>query len=89
MAKGMRVDWLGGAGLRSIMQSGEVSGMVNGEAEKVRAAADLNGGRSVYEVSPYMGVARARASVSTGNPAAIVENLKHNTLLRGLGGGGG
>lgn len=88
MAKRMRVDWLGGAGLRSIMQSGEVSSIVNGEAEKIRAAAD-NGGRSVYEVSPYMGVARARASVSTGNPAAIVENLKHDTLLRGLGGGGG
>ena len=56
-------------------------------ADRIRAAADIDGGRSEYGVNKGVNKDRAHAEVFTANPAAMVENQKYNTLLRALGGG--
>lgn len=85
----MRIDWHGYKGFRQLRMSTGALAMCVEQAEGVAGRANIDGGRSEYEASGRIGKNRARASVITANPAAIVENLKHDTLLRALGGGGG
>lgn len=82
-----RIDWLGYKGFRELRTSGGAQALVNQHADRIRSAADINGGRSEYGVNKGVNKDRAHAEVFTANPAAMVENQKYNTLLRALGGG--
>lgn len=82
----MRIEW-NNTGFRELLTSGMASSLVNEHAQRIRSAADIDGGKSEYGVTSWSGPQRAGANVYTKNPAAMVENAKHNTLLRALGGG--
>lgn len=70
-------------GVRELLQSPEMAQICQEEAEKVAARAGEG-----YEVDTHVGLNRVNASVSAATRAAYYDNLKNNTLLMALGGGG-
>lgn len=82
----MRIQW-NSKGFQELLTGGMAKGLVDEHASRIQAAADIDGGRSEYGLTSWSGPKRAGANVYTKNPAAMVENAKHNTLLRALGGG--
>ena len=83
----VRIDWLGNRGFRELRRSAGAQALVTETAEKVAARASAIDGHP-YEVSPYVGKNRARASVSPASYAAVVSNRKRDTLVRAMFGGG-
>ncbi|MEW2011404.1 hypothetical protein AB0300_18235 [Microbacterium sp. NPDC078814] len=75
-----RVKW-NRAAFRELRLTPEALELVEEHADAVAARAG-----SGYEASAVYGKNRARASVITGNFEAILDNARHNTLLRALGG---
>ena len=69
-------------GMRELLRSKEMVEAVRAEAEKVAQRAGTG-----YEADAQAGPHRAVARVTTATAAAYYENLKHNTLLKALGGG--
>lgn len=83
----MRIDWLGNRGFREMRTSAGALSLVEAEAQKVLARAQSGAGKSQFGMKSTSGRNRAGAIVFTENPAAMVRNAKHNTLVRALGGG--
>lgn len=70
-------------GVRELLQSAWIMAVCREKAEEI--ASGLGEG---YEVSTRVGQNRAIASISAVSPKARAENLKHNTLVRAISGGG-
>ena len=68
-------------GVRELLQSSEMRSICNEAANQVAT----NAGDG-YEVSVVTGRNRVNARVSPANAEAYYKNLKHNTLLKALGG---
>ena len=85
MAK-IRVVWNMGA-LKQIRNSG--LGLVTEQVSEIagRANADAGGGFG-YESHLSGGAGRARGTVYTDTPRAMVVNRRDNTLIRAMGGSG-
>lgn len=73
-----RIKWKHN-GFRQLLKSREVMSDLIARGEKIAAAAGAG-----YEQAPFTGKNRARVSVATATPAAILENAKNNTLIRSL-----
>lgn len=71
------------AGVRELLRSSEMQDVLREAAEAVRA----NAGDG-YSVDVHVGKNRANASVGTESIQSRADNLRNNTLLRALGGGG-
>ena len=69
-------------GMRELLRSKEMVEAVRTEAEKVAERAGAG-----YEADAQAGPNRAVARVTAVTAAAYYGNLKHNTLLKALGGG--
>lgn len=80
----MRIDWLGNKGFRELRTSSGAYLLVEAEAQKVLARAQSGAGKSQFGMRSTSGRNRAGAIVYTDNPAAMVRNAKHNTLVRAL-----
>ena len=80
----MRIDWLGNRGFRALRTSAGAHALVEAEAQKVLSRARSGAGRSRFGMKSTSGHNRAGAIVYTDNPAAMVRNAKHNTLVRSL-----
>lgn len=80
----MRIDWLGNKGFRALRTSAGAHALVEAEAQKVLSRAQAGAGRSQFGMKSTSGRNRAGAIVFTDNPAAMVRNAKHNTLVRSL-----
>ena len=80
----MRIDWLGNRGFRALRTSAGAHALVEAEAQKVLSRARSGTGRSEFGMKSTSGHNRAGAIVYTDNPAAMVRNAKHNTLVRSL-----
>ena len=77
----MRIKW-NIKGFEELRRAPGVAADIDSRAARVAAAAGDG-----YESSPYRGSGRHRASVMTKTPKAMVNNAKHNTLLRALDAG--
>ena len=80
----MRIDWLGNKGFRALRTSAGAHALVEAEAQKVLSRAQSGAGKSQFGMRSTSGRNRAGAIVYTENPAAMVRNAKHNTLVRSL-----
>lgn len=83
----MKIDWLGNKGFRELRTSAGAHALVEAQAQKVLARAQSGAGKSQFGMRSTSGRNRAGAIVYTDNPAAMVRNAKHNTLVKALGGG--
>ena len=72
---------LNSAGVRELLQSAEMSAICKQYADQV--ASRCGDG---YEVTVHTGKTRVNASVHAATFKARRSNLKHNTLLKALGG---
>lgn len=77
----MRIKW-NIKGFEELRRAPGVAADVDSRAARVASAAGDG-----YESSPYEGKSRHRASVFTQTPRAMVDNAKHNTLLRAIDAG--
>ena len=73
------------AGVRELLQSSEMQGILRDEAEKVRSGAEGMTGLE-YRADVNVGKNRAVATIAADSAKAYYENLSHNTLLKALGG---
>lgn len=76
------------AGFREILVGSEMASLVEGEANRIAASANRMSGTGGYEPSVKQMGSRVIASVRAETIPAMIDNGKHNTLLRALGGGG-
>lgn len=84
MAKGIITRFvLNRQGVRELLQSAQIMAACREKAEEI--ASGLGEG---YEVSTRVGQNRVNASIGAVSPKARAENLKHNTLVRAISGGG-
>lgn len=67
------------AGVRAMMQSGEVVSLCERYARNVQSRCGPG-----YEVTTFVGKTRANASVHASTPEARRDNLENNTLLKAL-----
>lgn len=81
MAKKWKV-WVEPSAVYEVMNSAEVKAVLEDEANKIQARAGEG-----YEVTVQNGTKRASARVRAATPKAYYSNLKHNTLLKAMGGG--
>ena len=72
---------LNSAGVRALLRSPEIAAVCE---QKAKAEAAKLG--SAYKTDVYQGRNRVNVSVYTDDPDAIDDNLKHNTMLKSLGG---
>ncbi|KAA9238578.1 MULTISPECIES: hypothetical protein [Aerococcus] len=71
------------SGVRELMQSGNMQGILSEHANQVAKVA--NSSKGGYEVSSYIGRNRANVSVYAKTVRAKRDNSKNNTLLKALG----
>lgn len=76
---------LDGAGVRELLQSDEMISVLSEYGEGVLNRA----GATDYKMETGHGKKRANATITPNSPKAYYSNLKHNTLLKALGGGSG
>lgn len=74
---------LNSAGVRELLQSGEIAAACESAARTY-----LQKLPSGYKLSTYTGRTRVNVSVYTDTDDAAEDNVKNNTMLRALGGGG-
>ncbi|MBR3240235.1 MAG: hypothetical protein IKF99_17570 [Oscillospiraceae bacterium] len=68
------------AGVRELLQGGEMQSIINSAAEQISAnAADMAGGLE-FEVQTGTGSSRCWASVKPGSIHAYKKTLKHNIM---------
>jgi len=72
---------LNSAGVRELLQSAEMAGICKQYADQVQGRCGEG-----YTVDTYTGKTRVNASVHAATFKARRDNLKHNTLLKALGG---
>lgn len=80
MSKKLEVK-LNRAGVAELLKSAEVQNMLQHYAGTVQEAAGAE-----YETTVTHGKNRCWATISPSTPKAYYSNLKHNTLLKALGG---
>ena len=68
------------AGVRELLQSSEMQGIIKEKADQVLATAGEG-----YESKVQVMGTRVVADVHADTPKAYNQNLKHNTLLKALG----
>lgn len=81
MAKGSVRFELNRAGVRELLQSGEMSAIVTSLGNSVLSRLGTG-----YEISTYVGANRVNCRVAAVTNEARKENLESNTLLKALGG---
>lgn len=87
----MRIDW-NTEEFKNIRygRTSEIVGELEKHGERVAATANANG-KGTYVMGSRPGVARPqgrhRVSVVTGDAKAMIDNARHNTLIRALGSG--
>lgn len=81
MSKDFKFE-LNSAGVSELLNCSEIKNVCMEYAENVR-----NTCGDGYEVQEYSGKYRSGARVHAATPHAYYSNLKHNTLLKALGGG--
>lgn len=74
------------AGVRELLLSGEMEGVISEHAERIRSAAEGMTGLE-YASSTKKGANRVTGTVEADSAHAYYENLKNNTLIKALGGG--
>lgn len=74
------------AGVRELLQSSEMQGLLQEAAEAVRGNAEGMTGLD-YRSDVRVGKNRAVATIAADSAEAYYEDLAHNTLLKALGGG--
>lgn len=67
------------AGVRSLLQGGEMKAVVEEKARGIAGRAGVG-----YGVDTYVGARRVNAMVYPDSPEAYFRNLKHNTLLKAI-----
>lgn len=80
MAKKFKFE-LNRQGVKELLQSSEMKSICSQAANQAAAAAGDG-----YEVSTMTGATRVNARVSPATAHAYYSNLRHNTLLKALGG---
>lgn len=77
------------AGVGELLRSDAMQGILADYAEQVRSRCTAgNVGTEEYEAATQVRGTRAVATVRAATPHARNSNLKYNTLLKALGGGG-
>lgn len=84
MAKSIRFE-LNSAGVVELLQSEAMSGIIANATERVAEAARSSSGLE-YTASVRCSGDRVKGRVSAGSAKAHYHNLKHNTLVKALGG---
>lgn len=74
------------SGVADLMKSSEMQAVLKGHASAVLNRANSTGSGGGYEMDSYVGQNRANAMVYADTYKARKNNLKHNTLLKALGG---
>lgn len=69
------------AGVRALLQSAEMEGVIRQHANEVQARAGDG-----YKAEVRVGQKRVYANVKADTARAYFDNLAHNTLLKALGG---
>lgn len=77
---GLRVK-LNSAGVRAMLKSSEMQGVLKDQANAIVQRCGKG-----YKVSSYVGENRANVSVKTRSKRAIKDNSENNTLLKSLKG---
>lgn len=72
---------LNSAGVRALLRSSEIAAVCEHRAKA--EAAKLG---SAYDIESFVAPTRSVFRVYTDDPSAIDDNLKHNTMLKSLGG---
>lgn len=80
MSKRVEIE-LNSAGIRELLKSSEMESFCRQQAEGV-----ANRAGDGYVVDTHVGKTRVNAMVSAETRKAYYSNLKHNTLLKALGG---
>lgn len=80
MSKRVEIE-LNSAGIRELLKSDDIASFCRQKAEDVAGRAGDG-----YKVDTHVGKTRVNAMVSTETKKAYYSNLKHNTLLKALGG---
>lgn len=78
MSKSFRFE-LNRAGVRELLRSEKMQTMLEGEAKTIR---DRCG--DGYASDGHKGANRAKATVWTDTPEAMRDNMRNNTLLKGM-----
>lgn len=73
--------------LKTLMQSGEIQGLVTQSANQMKEAADSMGSGK-YSVKSRVGKVSAHALVVTTDIVSRRSNAKHNSLLKSISSGG-
>lgn len=81
MAKGFEFK-LNRAGVRELLQSSEMRGIIEDKAKAVQATAGEG-----FEMEVNTMPTRVVAHIHADTPKAYYTNMKHNTLLKALGSG--
>ena len=68
-------------GVKALLKSQEIQNVIKDCADSVQSTAG-----SDYKVNMKQGVNRCWATISPASPHAYYSNLKHNTLVKALGG---
>lgn len=77
------------AGVAQLLKGAEMQGILGEYASEVQSRCTAgNVGPEEYEAAVSVRGTRAVGTVRTDSPHAYYSNLKHNTLLKALGGGG-
>lgn len=72
------------AAFEQVLKSPGMTGLVRTEAMKIASAANQQSRSGGYEASVKMMDSRVIASAHTGTLEAMIDNAKHNTLLRSM-----
>lgn len=75
---------LNSAGVRALLKSGAIQSDLAARAHAIASAAGEG-----FEASSVVGATRARASVITATPAAMVAEARHRALTRAIDAGRG
>jgi hypothetical protein len=73
------------AGVGEMLKEPMMQTLVRGYGESAKRNAEAMSGH-VYELTVKTGRKRAKAIIAAGDHAAYFSNLKHNTLLKAIGG---
>lgn len=73
------------AGVRELLQSSEMQGVLREASENIRSNAEGMTGLE-YRSDVKVGKNRAVATIAADSAKAYYDNLSHNTLLKALGG---
>lgn len=74
-------------GVKELLKSSQMQQICGEHAQKVLSRANGTTSDGGYEAENVVGANRCWSTVRASTPKAVASNLKHNTLLKALGGG--